>query len=348
MPSVGKKAAALPAVGAGRQSPGGTFSVEFEKCFDLATGAAASGGDDDFFGMLGMPGMGGGCPASGIKFPYNSNTLPHARVWWSEEPGSSAALVPKAYDSVSYADVAQATFCSHLNDKKCLATSGHRKGKTIFDDASRVATDTMILQSAPGTYWKVGYISESGSSSVRFRYSRLVEAAPKPAWTHVATMGCSSVLTTGTYGSQSGSCWKGYSDAQINSMMVGGNMKIDFCGTPMYFKFNRAFATNPGQDNGVQWRNSPTESWRGACTHSSQYGHNYRWFHIKANSRTGSCQRGNFENTINPSSGFNNRDGSNFFPTAGWSSCITVYVKKEVTCTVGSWGAWRACSASCG
>ena len=40
-------------------------------------------------------------------------------------------------------------------------------------------------------------------------------------------------------------------------------MKIDFCGTPMYFKFNRAFATNPGQDNGVQWRNSPTESWRG-------------------------------------------------------------------------------------
>ena len=166
---------AFALVGAATAASG---NVDFEKCFDLATGAPSKGGspfgDDDFMSMM----HGGGCPATGIKFPYNSITVPHARTWWSEAQGTSAALVQKSFDDVSLADVAQATFCAHINDKKCLATSGSRKGRTIFDDKDLVATSTMILQSAPGVYWKVAFVKENTKTfKVDFKYSKVTAAS---------------------------------------------------------------------------------------------------------------------------------------------------------------------------
>jgi len=148
-------------------------TVDFEKCFDLATGepASSSGHEDDFMMMMG----GGGCPATGVKFPYNSNTVPHARTWWSESPGSSAAIINKNFGHVTIADALSDDlyYCAHLNDKHCMETSGDRAGKTYFDTASKVGGDwTMILKSDSDTYYKIKYVSEL-NHKVNFKYSKL-------------------------------------------------------------------------------------------------------------------------------------------------------------------------------
>jgi len=150
-------------------------TVNFETCFDLATGKKTEGDrwDDD-----------PSCPATGIKFPYGGDA-PHARTWWSENQGTSAALVNKPFSAITAADMAGATFCNHINDPRCSATSGPRKGRTTFDDPARVGGDwTMILQSdtiSKVGFYKVGFISElakyptylPGQPRVNFQYAKL-------------------------------------------------------------------------------------------------------------------------------------------------------------------------------
>jgi hypothetical protein len=91
-------------------APGILATVNFETCFDLATGDATD--DDD-----GME-----CPATGVKFPYNSNTVPHARTWWSEK--CPAALVNKPFSAITAADTAGANFCNHINDVSLASHTG--------------------------------------------------------------------------------------------------------------------------------------------------------------------------------------------------------------------------------
>ena len=59
---------------------------------------------------------------------------------------------------------------------RCDATSGPRKGRSTWDDRSMVGGDwTMILQPVAGTFYKVGYISESDNHprGVNFQYAKL-------------------------------------------------------------------------------------------------------------------------------------------------------------------------------
>jgi hypothetical protein len=107
----------------------------------------------------------------------------------------------------------------------------------------------------------------------------------------------------------------------------------------MYFKSTsaiggyRAFTSGASTDadsTGAKWRWSEAESWLGPCTHSQQYGSEYRWFHFKASTRSNSngCQNSNYENRLSESNGFHNADGSGFFPMTGWSGDIKVYTKR--------------------
>ena len=155
-------------------------------------------------------------------------------------------------------------------------------------------------------------------------------------WKHVITAGCSSVLTTGTHGSEGDSCWKGYSDSQINAMMVDSMMKIEFSGSAretLYVQLVtwspsgnlRDWATEPNP-NTAKWRWSEGDDWRGPCGHDQQQDSGY-WFFFKTSGHSSGCQAGNFENTVS-SSGFENRDGADFWPITGWSSNIKLYVSE--------------------
>jgi hypothetical protein len=48
-------------------------------------------------------------------------------------------------------------------------------------------------------------------------------------WTHIMNVGCKEVLTSETYGSSKyDDCWKGYTDDDINKMMVGSELLVVF------------------------------------------------------------------------------------------------------------------------
>ncbi len=156
------------------------------------------------------------------------------------------------------------------------------------------------------------------------------DLAPKVSgWVHVATFGCSSVLTSAAYGTPGSSCFK-LSDSDINKKMAANEIKIDFgSGKPSLYA-QLVYADGKPRvftikSHVARWRFSETSSWLGPCGHPSQ-NTNYYLFHIKASSRNGPCQNGNYENAVY-SDGFKNRDGSNFFPATGFSSNFKMYVK---------------------
>ena len=114
-------------------------------------------------------------------------------------------------------------------------------------------------------------------------------------WHHVITAGCNYVLREGTYGSGPGaSCWKGYSDSEINAMMVNSEMKVEFggAGQTLYVKLvdwpqgrPRKWATRP-RPNTAKWRWAESDSWQGPCGHGHQLNYQH-WFFFKTPGRKG-------------------------------------------------------------
>ena len=87
----------------------------------------------------------------------------------------------------------------------------------------------------------------------------------------------------------------------------------------------RPWSTDP-KPNTARWRWDESNAWLGPCGHSAQLQYGY-WFFFKTASASGSCEGGNYENTVYASDGFKNRDGATFWPQTGWSSKIRLYVK---------------------
>jgi hypothetical protein len=139
-------------------------SVSFETCFNLATGLVV----DSY--MLPFHSQ---CPVTGIRFPYNALTVPHARTWWSETQGSRAALLNKKFVDVSMNDANGLYFCTHINDNQCLDPSTQR---TVFDDSSKVGNGWTMILKANDIYYKVAYLSES-ISTVNFEWAQLLPPA---------------------------------------------------------------------------------------------------------------------------------------------------------------------------
>ena len=74
-------------------------------------------------------------------------------------------------------------------------------------------------------------VPENSPAGVMFRDLPARINDPDGAWLHVITAGCESVLTSQKYNYDAGpaaSCWKGYTDDDINTMMVNNEMKIVF------------------------------------------------------------------------------------------------------------------------
>ena len=121
-------------------------------------------------------------------------------------------------------------------------------------------------------------------------------------WKHVATLGCKEAMTTGTYGTSSdATCWKGYTDADINdNYMYGSEMKITFgcADKELHVRYvkkdgttKRTFDTTPTTENtnAAQWKWSTDDDWTGPCIHDNEltYG---KWFMFKTNGPTNACQ----------------------------------------------------------
>ena len=165
------------------------------------------------------------------------------------------------------------------------------------------------------------------------------EDETKETWKHVINAGCRDVLNTGTVHAQGGHCWKGFTDSEINKMMIDGKMKVHFpTGDDLFVQLTdtkgnvrpwQSGPSNSPDENAAKWRWSEENSWRGPCTHPTQYGNNYRWFHFKAPGPYGSCASSNDENSVRPDTGFRSPD-TPFFPTTGWNSGIKLYVLTKV------------------
>ena len=158
---------------------------------------------------------------------------------------------------------------------------------------------------------------------------------PDGVWTHVISAGCSDVISEGMYNQDDRNsaavptCWKGYDDESIRTMMLNGEMKIVFNegesnALTMYVQLVdypsgalRTFATNPS-NNGAKWRMSEDAKWHGPCSHSSQLTQG-TWFSMKVPSRaTYSCAASNYENTFYSASGWTNRDSATMWPFNGF------------------------------
>merc|ERR1719506_1001281 len=201
--------------------------------------------------------------------------------------------------------------------------------------------DRTIMYSACGDRWTSVDLrsvriwdspKDAGTITKMYNEMKKKMADPGPQWRQVMQAGCKGVLTTGTYGKVGSSCWKGFTDAQINSMMDNSQMKIVWNKqkVTIYFQFAhypdgklKPWATDT-KNNGAKWRNPGEKKWRGPCSHPAQLTHGF-WFHMKTSSRTAGCAKGNFENTVG-SNGFQNRDGAKFWPMTGWGH-IKLYAK---------------------
>jgi hypothetical protein len=160
--------------------------------------------------------------------------------------------------------------------------------------------------------------------------TKTTQVAQANMWKHVITAGSGSVLTTGTVGTAGASSWKGYTDDEINSFMHGSEIKIEFGSMAiMLVKLTdlrgnlRAWSTQPNP-NTAMWQ-MESGQWLGPCGHVQQLGLGY-WFMLKTDSLNGPCQDSDYEQTVS-ANGFTNKDGVDFWPIAGWSSEIKIYVK---------------------
>eukprot|EP00050_Salpingoeca_kvevrii_P009115 m.307267 g.307267 ORF g.307267 m.307267 type:complete len:566 (-) comp19854_c0_seq1:73-1770(-) len=151
-------------------------------------------------------------------------------------------------------------------------------------------------------------------------------------WTHVLTFASSAVLSTGSV--SSGSSFK-LSDSSINSLAgsEGLELWIDQRGYPLFWhptntdgsKRNFQLTSHVGR-----FRFSLDDTYSGPCGHDAQ-NTNYYFFFFKSNcaynSRSCSCESGNYENAVYSESGFTNRDGSSFFKFEGWDSEYRMYAR---------------------
>jgi hypothetical protein len=153
------------------------------------------------------------------------------------------------------------------------------------------------------------------------------------AWTHILTAGCNNVLTTGKTGNPSDSCWKGYTDDEINDMVVNSEFQIVFSDSSdrktMYIQLTETDGSlrnwkTASDVNPAKWKWTESEAWKGPCHHTGQ---SYNWFHFKTSYPAQNCESSNYENGVTSDSGFFSNDGSNFWPTTGWSSSIKMYAK---------------------
>ena len=184
-------------------------------------------------------------------------------------------------------------------------------------------------------------VKENTASNTMFRDFPASVVDKDGVWGHVATAGCEDVLTSETFGESSTEpCWKGFTDDEINAMMVNSEMKLVFeTATPDPVTFyiqlvdypsgdRRDFASKPS-NNGARWRLSQDVGWQGPCSHSGQLDHGH-WFFMKSKSRDAYvCESGNYENTI-VADGFQNRDQiSDFWPldTTKFSEGAKLYVR---------------------
>ena len=139
-------------------------------------------------------------------------------------------------------------------------------------------------------------------------------------WTHVASFGCSNVLTGDSYGSEGDECWK-LSDTDINALMCGSELKVEFYSTADTLFVQLVDLDGELRDwhydptpNTAKWRWVDTLPWKGPCTHDSQTS-NGHFFFFKTGTRYGDCASSNYENSVyDPSStsyeGFINRDST--------------------------------------
>lgn len=146
--------------------------IAFETCFDLESGAVAH---DDF---------GSGCTLTGdIKFSFNS-TLPNPAILsWNEQYADLAMLRGIPFSAVDEAFLSDSLlFADHVNDGNYPVNLSNPFG----------ATDTAIVSTGEGNYYKVGFavcemfsgsistythcvpVTNAGTSGVRFKYEKLI------------------------------------------------------------------------------------------------------------------------------------------------------------------------------
>ena len=166
----------------GAQGPAGVDGIDapmpssahigFETCFDLESGAVAEDG------------FGSGCiPTGDIKFSFNSLSSNPTSLSWNEQYANLALLkgIPfSAVDETFLSD--NLLFADHRNDVNYPVNLNDPFGPT----------DTVIVSTGEGNYYKVGFavcevssasystytgcvpITNAGTSGVRFKYEKLI------------------------------------------------------------------------------------------------------------------------------------------------------------------------------
>ena len=145
--------------------------VAFETCFDLESGAVA---EDPF---------GGGCTAAGdISFAFGGGTNP-ARLFWNGQFAKFALLKGVPFNAVDE---------TVLSDGLVFADYVGDANYPVNVDVPFSPTDTGIVLTGDGNYYKVGYaicemdsvsiatytdcvpVTNAGTSGMRFKYEKLI------------------------------------------------------------------------------------------------------------------------------------------------------------------------------
>ena len=112
----------------------------------------------------------GGCVGSqdgDIKWAYDGdNYSSHAIFFWNEEY-ADVAFVALPFSEVTDAQIAELTFCDHINDPSA--------GCQASDPYSPLGPDrSVVVHTGTGRYFKVGYLSESDvTNDVTFEFAEL-------------------------------------------------------------------------------------------------------------------------------------------------------------------------------
>ena len=145
--------------------------VAFETCFDLESGAVAQ---DQF---------GGGCtPTGDIKFGFNSLSSNPASLFWNEQYANLALFRGIPFSAVDETFLSDSLLLAdHINDGNYPVNLNNPFG----------ATDTAIVLTGEGNYYKVGFavcemsavsistytdcvpVTNAGTSGIRFKYERI-------------------------------------------------------------------------------------------------------------------------------------------------------------------------------
>ena len=166
----------------GAQGPAGADGIDvpmpssahvgFDICFDLESGAVAEDG------------FGSGCiPAGDIKFSFNSWSSNPTRLSWNEQYANLALFKGIPFSAVDEAFLSDnLLFAEHLNDANYPVNLNEPFSPT----------DTAIVSTGEGNYYKVGFavcerslasystytacvpITNAGTSGVRFKYEKLI------------------------------------------------------------------------------------------------------------------------------------------------------------------------------